>query len=128
MRSSELSLPSTLLLVAVPLLGNLDVDDLPAIGGMDQIVSVAPLPAVLLFVPPLAVHVVDYAAHRNPDHRCYQHYGADYVVTQEQQHLVDVDVLDYVPEPLHHVLDGFLAVALKVDTEVKTSYSSMARF
>lgn len=80
---------------------------------MDQLVLVAPLPTPLVLMPPFAIDIVNYTANRNPNHRRHQHYGADNVIAQEQQHLIDVNVLDYIPEPFHDVLNSFLAVTLQ---------------
>ena len=58
------------------------------------------------------VEVRDEARSRHPDERCRDDDGANDVIAQEQQHLVDVDVLDYVPEPFDDVLDRLLTDAL----------------
>ena len=61
---------------------------------------------------PLVVEEVDSAADWDPYHRRNDHYGAHYVVLEEHQHFVDVDVLYHMPEPLNNVLDSFDTCAL----------------
>jgi hypothetical protein len=95
-----------------PLPGRPNVNDAPLILRVDELVGI--LPAVLLIAgldAPL-VHVTDDAARRYPDEGRDYDDGPDDVVLEEAHHLVYVDVLDYVPESLHHVLYGLLAGAL----------------
>lgn len=61
-------------------------------------------------------HAVDQDAEGNPEEEGEGHHWAHDVVSQELPERVDVQFIDEVPEPLHHVLH--LLHALPLHTEV----------
>lgn len=50
----------------------------------------------------------------NPEQEGEGKYGADNVVSQELPQRVDVQLLNEVPQPLHHILHLLHALALKI--------------
>lgn len=100
------------------------------VAGVEEVVARPPLPPRRVLQTPPPIHVAHLqiqkfrsapfrkyffmyeTAGRKPKERRRHQHGAHQVVAQEQQHLVDVDVLDDVPETLHHVLDRLLAQSL----------------
>ena len=62
----------------------------------------------------LSVNVGDETRDGDPKEKADDDDGADDVVLQELEDGVEVEVVDEVPDPLHHVLHRTLTSALKI--------------
>ena len=95
------------------------MDDPSAVGRVDELVRPLPLPLVLVPLRPLPVDVRDEAGERHPEHEADQDHRAHDVVLQELEHGVEVEVVDKVPDALHHVLHRALALSLCEESEAR---------
>ena len=86
------------------------MDDASAVGGVYELVGPLPLPLVLVPLRPLPVHVGDEAGDRDPEDEADHHDRPHDVVLEELEDGVQVEVVDEVPDALHHVLHRALAL------------------
>jgi len=81
-------------------------------------ISFVSCPEVLLkchFVAP-PVNVADHKGSRDPNNTTHYHRCEDYVVLQKLEEAIDVNVLNDVPESLHHVMHRPLTNAVVANT------------
>lgn len=85
----------------------------PAIVGVDELVSALPFPFLFILFSPLAVYVWYETGNGDPEKQADYNYGAHYIVLQKLEDRVDVEVVDKVPDPLHHILHRPFTLALQ---------------
>lgn len=83
---------------------------------MHELIGILPSVLLLVVFDSTLVDVADHAARWDPDDGSAKDHGTDNIIAQETHHLIDVDVLDDVPESLHDVLDGLLAGTLVTES------------
>lgn len=79
---------------------------------MDELVRMLPSPLLFIFLDTSVIDIADDTASGDPDYSRAYYYCTDDVVFQKTYHLVYINILDYVPESLDHILNGFLTDAL----------------
>ena len=87
-------------------------DDPDFVSRMYEIFAVIPVNVLFVILLAPAIDVAEDARRGNPDDHGDDDHGSDDVISEEHEYGVYVDVFDDVPEPLHDILDRFLAFSL----------------
>lgn len=90
-----------------------NINHLPMLIRMNEIVRMFPQPLLLTFLDTSMIDVTDNATRWYPYNGTDNYYSTHYVIFQKTHNFINIYIFDDVPKSFHYILNRFLTYALK---------------